>query len=483
VEVRVPASQHGRGVDDSNSSAMPPMMPSGNGGASAAVNTSSHRKLVVKVYNAQEYHHLFREEQRAKSGVIRIVVAAFIFASILVLLAMWVQLCPGYDFTRIKTCTEAATSQDCPWQNTKLALTILAYVYYLGMFTIFGTALLFVRKLYSDQVALVERVTELAQRGVNDFANQDTLSAAVLNESSSDDEDADEGWDDVTNDFDGGDADPPPTVAARAPQPPHPLPAVESHRFSPKNAEGGTSYGAVRPLETAALPVRSANALASPQRSRFNPFNLSHLNAWNAMRQVTVDEIANGDSVLNSMFGPTMVLTVIGVFGFVVYFLLQLYNSRKQPKILQVKQPNSEEGNPDFIFGTVGVTLASALILFIAYDFAVVYHLTRACRTAFKKQFLAVTQLEYAVTKRLYGVAFDRSQGYQSRLEEIDGKQVKPSELEDLYARVSSLQAFLEAFQPRPRLLAIDSRFVKYAFLYFFLATALALSVALVVPQ
>lgn len=493
------------------------------------------------LYNAQDLYRCLREQSGSRAtdrSVLWMLVVSLIIALVLCLVAMWVQFCPGYNlkggWLNTDHCPRESLECLIHKYETHKWLTIFAYAYYVGMFTLLGTALLFVRRQYSNQVTLVQKVTQLPKQVVDDATAPNYLRGGGrdggnrggpegLNTSSDDDDgDDDAGGDDGVDDtgkeeedFDNCDTNHSPgddvvTAAAATGTAvsvvdgtiafPSAVRTVSSRR---NTSLAGLNHGPVKrrtaPPNTSTMHMTTSSVaannnsplpLASPLHSlgatrrlpdRFDPFNASHLKAWNAIRKVCVDEITNDASVLNSMFGPTMLLTVAAFFVCCGYYLYKIYVTRTRTS--KATNPFRDFTSPDFILGPVGVTVASVLLFCLCYDVAVIYSSARKCRAAFKQQLVTVTKLEFVVTKVLYSFVFDLSQGVQTRAQRLNGRAVRPQQLEELYAMVTSLQLFLEAEQARPRLLAVDSHLIKYAFVYFFLLTAIILSVALVLPR
>lgn len=61
------------------------------------------------------------------------------------------------------------------------------------------------------------------------------------------------------------------------------------------------------------------------QIARINPYNMSHIRAWEAVRRLAVLEITNPYSVLNAVFTPSLFLSAISSMLIVVYLVIRLF--------------------------------------------------------------------------------------------------------------------------------------------------------------
>lgn len=408
------------------------------------------------IHNARDYYIQLKRKQHT-GGIVAICLSSFAVALVLVAIAVWVQLCPGFYTQDPPNSTYKLYCRDTIDRLSKSGLTqvlyIFAYTYYLGMFTLVATALLFVRKTYKAHVAVVESVTSLAVDAVDRIVDgtSEAVPAAVPQS---------------TGSMAGG---------FRASRVQSVAEVDDKHdRLLNSRPQFHERAGSLGPARRDSLVAAFA---PTAQSHPFDPLNMNHLNAWEAMRKVCVDEITEMHTVLNSVFDPTMLLTLLGFFGSLVYFLYQLYKSRSD--LYCAVNPYLARDQVGFIFGPVGVTLASVLLICFVYDFTVVFMLARKCRHAFKRQLSAVTKLEFALTTLLYEMIWNRCQGYQRTA--TSGK-VNEQDMYAIFSKVSNMQVDQSTFQPRPRILNIDSSRVKYFFLYFFLATALALSILIALP-
>jgi hypothetical protein len=244
-----------------------------------------------------------------------------------------------------------------------------------------------------------------------------------------------------------------------------------------------------------------------------NPYEPSHLRAWDEIRRIAADTIASSNSVLNSFFTPTIALAVIGFVGIFTSMMV---------RVLFI-QSDAQVSGPFFITEAVLVVVFASYLMWIFY-------LARRTRRAFKDHQLIVSKVAFDVAREMelqtraqeelgadlggggggatvdvrgtrkesggnprgsYSLYGGGSFGMQSALVAaarhardlgLPPAHELPVGLEPLTSlldTVSSLCAMMTATTPRPLLLGIEQRHMRYVITYVLIIFALLMFFAL----
>lgn len=347
----------------------------------------------------------------------------------------------------------------------KQPLYILSTIYFSGMFFVFYTALAFVVILYRQHTRLVFNLTFMAK-------GSDPL---------------DEGFDEDDDHFIAG------TVGGAGAAMPNRVlhdsirrqgsdmfagPPMRNSRVAQGIASDPTNYGGEAPPkfddgQSASMLSRIESMEGTPRFTsadsgrgmtrgglveELERYNLSHIHAWDECRRVAVDQIASPNSVLNSFFTPTIGIAVLGFIGLFSYVMVRLlFTCRTQSS----KDDDIED------MGCVGpffIVSACLLLLFAIYLVVIVYQAKRT-RRHFKYHDVVIAKIAFDVAREL-----DHFLSEYQRYNHDNPVYVK--QLEFLFNSVTSLRALMEATSPRPLILGIEQRHVRYAVTYLLIASS-----------
>jgi hypothetical protein len=275
-------------------------------------------------------------------------------------------------------------------------------------------------------------------------------------------------------------------------------------------ADGGNGgavagYGSASSADVAAQnPIAQALARAKTISSTaakaaivelLDPFNASHLSAWNEVRKQAADSIASDYSILNSFLQPTLVLAGPGAV-----FCLSLYLA-----IRILFLPDSATGsNPLGIFTIVAASLDFIFLVYLV----LIYSAASEARGHFKTHetiiariaFDVARDLEHAVRRRSQGTLVEGGGGVNEAASVYREKEARllqngkvsgiahepprdPVVLQRLFDSVNSLSNHLQTNSPRPLFLGVRTASAKWILVFSLAVTALLLFFGLLRAQ
>ena len=289
---------------------------------------------------------------------------------------------------------------------------VLSTVFFTGMFTVFYSAFAFVLVLYMDQVRIVWNLTFLASGQKNSLP--------------------------------GGPESPDPNGRPR-----HQLDDDEHTRY--------LSAGRSMLFREDSVSEYSAE---SHTATRLQPYNISHVRAWDEVRRIAAFNISSPDSVLNSYFTPTVYVVCILFIGCYLYIVVRFV----------------------FAVGTAGPILfmtAFLICIFLLY-LRLVLGVAKRARKHFKLHSVIMARITFDVASEIDL----RTWRHQHNMDRLDLRRqglrdYTIAELHSLYLSFSSLRSHMEATSPRPLILGIEQRHVKFAVAYLLLLSAVVMFFAL----
>jgi hypothetical protein len=166
------------------------------------------------------------------------------------------------------------------------------------------------------------------------------------------------------------------------------MPQPSSASASNNNGRSGTSNnGTTYPSassqqqEEKSLTSKGAKAVIV---ELLDPYNITHLRAWEEVRKIAAEQISSPTSVLNSFFTPTVFISAIGGFGLGLYISVQ---------VLFLQQADGVSGP----FFTAAIALS---VIFLGY-LILVYTSARATRRHFKIHETIVSRIAFDVAREL----------------------------------------------------------------------------------
>lgn len=213
--------------------------------------------------------------------------------------------------------------------------------------------------------------------------------------------------------------------------------------------------------------------------------NPSHLRAWDEVRRVALLEMTNSKSLLNSFFTPAMVLSAVCSVFISAYLIVSVLFKRSS-------------------VGQLAVVMIALLLIFVTFMMVVVAiakvsqrHMKRHTTIVARNAFDIARELDRMTTNRNEGMPLDAHQSKAARRvvsqalnftdaaltegETLPGfdDTTQIDRLEEVLHSVSSLCTYMVANQPRPLILGIQLRYVRYVVVYVLLISAILIFFAL----
>jgi hypothetical protein len=250
------------------------------------------------------------------------------------------------------------------------------------------------------------------------------------------------------------------------------------------------------------------------RRIRINAEDIKQLRAWEECRRLAVEELTSSNSILNAMFTPSMWLCALGsilMSGYLVY-----------SKLFQTGNNISSS------FSTFSAAVVVLLVLSVGF-MACAIVVAQIAQKHFKRHTALVAQKTFDIARKIdeyytnegdddlgavgnvqswggggptsfyandppspvggYGTTSLRievpnrresnvSQGSSTK---VTGNEISIAEMEQVFASLHSLSAFLTATQPRPLILGIELRHVRFVVVFVLLVSGIVLFVSLMV--
>lgn len=290
----------------------------------------------------------------------------------------------------------------------------LATVFFVGIFFVFFTTLAFVKHLYTQNIQLVYHLTYLGH-GVGDLRSDREVFDTQQNDNG---DNSNDGADDATASqfnqsmhyisakaFSSYES-----VAENSPRDSNPYSAYSpetarhNNNDSPRTVRGvggarraangsmiggssrGYYYSGNQSNNADAELIAAEKHLSSKAAKAvivelLDPYNITHLRAWEEVRKIAAEQIASPNSVLNSFFTPTVFICAFG--GFVVGLYIAV-------KVLF-------EGPYTGPFLVAGLALAAIFFIYLI----AVYISARATRRFFKVHEFIVSRISFEVAREL----------------------------------------------------------------------------------
>ena len=322
-----------------------------------------------------------------------------------------------------------------------LSLYVLSTIFFAGMLIIIYCSFAYVIVFYYDQVKVVLNLTYLAFppsriRRTDDCTPWD-------------------GFDSSAYDFN-----------TNPPMPPSLVSYADSSHNHP-GAMGQQMNSSITAMPTASpidMDVHNGVDVVYPAQNpnaRLQMYNLTHVRAWDEVRRVAAEVICSPDSVLNSYFTPTVTMVVIICIMSFVYIVVSY-----------VFDTNNKAGP---ILFSVGVLV----VIFLTYIF-ITLGVAKKARKHFKLHSVIVSRIAYDVACEIDMRTWRQQRNTDRISTRRPGmRDYSLPELLMLYQSISSLRTHMEAAPPRPHILGIEQRHVKYAIAYLLLISAIVLFFAL----
>ena len=202
--------------------------------------------------------------------------------------------------------------------------------------------------------------------------------------------------------------------------------------------------------------------------SQIDARNMTHLRAWEHVRRLASMELTSPSSVLNSFFTPSMWLASIasvGIFTYIVAGLLFFRNT----------------------LGPFNVTIIALFIIFMCF-MILSFVVAKVAQKHFKLHTCIVARKTYDMAILIHERLEDIDRGIdhsdvrsQLKFKVTNVQGELTDDLEEAHATWSSLATYLVANQPRPLILGIELRHVRFVMVFLLLLSGNLLFLSLLV--
>lgn len=193
---------------------------------------------------------------------------------------------------------------------------------------------------------------------------------------------------------------------------------------------------------------------------------LSHIRAWDEVRSVAVFEMADPVSILNSFLTPTLGLTFFGAIGCYSYLVLRLLFTGAD-------------------MGQLLIFLTALLVIFLIY-MIVMLSIAKRAQTHFKRHNSIIAKTTFEVASNLDKLISAENRGIKKKYavhQDPRFSHLTSKQQQELYDSLNSLSTYMVANLPRPIILGIEFRYVRYVIVIILLLNANILFFSLMVMQ
>jgi hypothetical protein len=354
----------------------------------------------------------------------------------------------------------------------------LASIYYSGMFLVFFSTFAFVATLYINHVRIVWQLTFLASGEAAQAAEHDARLGggspltmlqgdAEFNSGASYPLDATAP---ANNDSNGSTARRGRTATRVASGPLEPAPTASQKAFNAPIS--GPTLQEDEEFMRGQLAVGGSVVFRSPRRATdagsniggisctLQPYNLGHIRAWDEVRRVAAAYIAAPDSTLNAFLTPTLWFAVGGMVAGYLYLIISLLIN----------------------FTSIGpfIVVVVIIIVIFAVFIAVMVAIAKKARRHFKFHNVIISRILFDVACEVDTRLPLVQQGIEPMADRRPGMELlEMKDLVRLHDSLLALLSFMDSTSPRPLILGIEQRHVRYAVAYALLASANVLFVVL----
>lgn len=229
---------------------------------------------------------------------------------------------------------------------------------------------------------------------------------------------------------------------------------------------------------------------------RIETMHLKQLRAWEACRRLAVEELTSPKSILNAIFTPSMWLSAVGTVSIFSYLVARLLFQRQD-------------------YGQVSISLTILMVVLVGFMMCSI-GVAKIAQKHFKRHSALIAQKTFDVARRIDVYLTNADQGiddpsmmFQAELGNssrgIDattataagsggvvggagssaaatqGNNLSLNMMEQVYASLHSLCTFIIANQPRPLILGIELRHVRFVVVFVMLISGNVLFVSLMV--
>ena len=231
---------------------------------------------------------------------------------------------------------------------------------------------------------------------------------------------------------------------------------------------------------------------------RIETMHLKQLRAWEACRRLAVEELTSPKSILNAIFTPSMWLSAVGTVSIFSYLVARLLFQRQD-------------------YGQVSISLTILMVVLVGFMMCSI-GVAKIAQKHFKRHSALIAQKTFDVARRIDVYLTNADQGIDdpsmmfqegggggssrgigggvdskdhnnnrnnqigsSSLGATQGNTLSLNVMEQVYASLHSLCTFIIANQPRPLILGIELRHVRFVVVFVMLISGNVLFVSLMV--